>query len=309
MQGEATLKASGGHLKIYRKPQPESPLLEQPQPESPLQPQLSPPRVQPESLQQRVPISTTQKMPVCTRQISLTAAEQSAIIIGKWLDDSVIHGAQLLLERQTWGKITGFKDPLLLHRKKLPSASQCKQLFVQIFNPNGHHWVVATNIGCDALTVRLYDSCYSKGSSADKILSSLLQTPEDLMVVDVMNVQQQKGGSDCRVFVIAFATSLVFGECPTHRQYTQKQMRQHLVQCLVNKEMTRFPSRKVNQKYLSEIRHSYSVLVICTCHEVARGTRIQCDHCHKWYHIDCIKMPLDSPCLNDSFTWFCASCT
>ncbi len=46
----------------------------------------------------------------------------------------------------------------------------------------------------------------------------------DLMTVDVMNVQQQKGGNDCGVFAVAFATSLVFGQCPTHRQYTQKQM-------------------------------------------------------------------------------------
>ena len=83
---------------------------------------------------------------------------------------------------------------------------------------------MATNIGCDATTVRLYDSCYSKDSSVDRILSSLLQTPDDLMTVDVMNVQQQKGGSDCKVFAVAFATFLVFGQCPTHRQYMQKQM-------------------------------------------------------------------------------------
>ena len=135
-----------------------------------------------------------------------------------------------------------------------------------------------------------------------------LHEPDDLMTVDVMNVQQQKGGNDCGVFAVAFATSLVFGQCPTHRQYTQKQMRCHLVQCLENKEMISFPSRKVNLKYLSEIRNSYSLLVICTCHEIERDTQIQCDRCQMWYHTDCINLPPDSPCLNDSFVWFCASC-
>lgn len=47
---------------------------------------------------------------------------------------------------------------------------------------------------------------------ADRILSSLIQKPEHLQItVDVMNVQQLKGGSDCRVLAIAFATLLVFG--------------------------------------------------------------------------------------------------
>lgn len=132
-------------------------------------------------------------------------------------------------------------------------------------------------------------------------LSTLLQTPEDLMTVDVMNVQQQKGGSDSGIFAMAFTTSLVFGQCPTHRHYTQKQMRQHLVQCLENEEMTSFLSRKVNQKYLSEIRCSYSLLIICTCREVERDLQIQCNHCNMWYHIDYVNLPPDSLCLNGSF--------
>ena len=47
-------------------------------------------------------------------------------------------------------------------------------------------------------------------ASADRILLSLLQTPEDLVIGDIMNVQQQKGGSDCEVLTIALVTSLVF---------------------------------------------------------------------------------------------------
>lgn len=106
--------------------------------------------------------------------------------------------------KSTWNskQRRGFKNPLLLHQKNFPSTS--KEPFLQISNPNGFHWVVATNTGCDAGSVRLYDSLYTKGdASTDRILSSLLQTPEHLMTADVMNVQQQKGGSACGVFAIA----------------------------------------------------------------------------------------------------------
>ena len=37
------------------------------------------------------------------------------------------------------------------------------------------------------------------------------------MSVEFMNVQQQQGGSDCGVFAIAFATSLVFWQCMSNR--------------------------------------------------------------------------------------------
>ena len=54
------------------------------------------------------------------------------------------------------------------------------------------------------------------------ILSKLLQTSKSLMTIEVMNVQQQRGESNCGVFAVAFAKSLIFGQCPTLRNYTQK---------------------------------------------------------------------------------------
>ena len=47
------------------------------------------------------------------------------------------------------------------------------------------------------------------------ILSMLVQSTESL-TVDVMNVQKQEERSDCGLFTTAFATSLVFGQWPTH---------------------------------------------------------------------------------------------
>ena len=262
-----------------------------------------------EGPEEAAPKKKKKKMPISTRTISLTAAERADLINGEWLDDNIIHSAQLLLVRQADGKFTGFNNPLLL--KNLPPPDLP---FIQIFNASGCHWVVASNIRCDAGTVKLYDSsCKSKMDSArdsatNQILANLCKTEEALMSVEMVNVQQQQGGSDCGVFAIAFATALVFGQCPSMRNYTQKKMRQHLLDCIEKKELTPFPSRKVNTRYYSPLYHFYTVMVICKCRGVEAGIQIMCDHCGMWYHIACIGMAKDSPLLNDSNAWLCSSC-
>ena len=131
------------------------------------------------------------------------------------LSTRLIHiTAQLLLNLQLYmGKISRLTNPLLLHKSLKPSA----QPFVQVFNQSGNHWVVASNIGWNVGCVRSYDSSCKKETdeATDKIPSKLLQTSESLMMVEVMNVQQQRGGSNCRVIAVAFATSIVFGQCLT----------------------------------------------------------------------------------------------
>ena len=54
----------------------------------------------------------------------------------------------------------------------------------------------------------------------------------------------QSGGYDCRLFSIAFATALVFGEQPGCFLFDQKEMRDHLLQCLERQQMSMFPIMK-----------------------------------------------------------------
>ena len=191
-----------------------------------------------------------------TRTIPLTVAQRSAIEEGRWLDDNTIHAAQMLLKKQAMGNVSGLTDPLLLHKSLKPSP----QPFVQVFNQHGNHWVVASNIGCNSGCVRLYDSSCKKETdeATDRILLKLLHTSESPMTVEVMNVQQQRGGSDCGVFAVAFATALVFGQCPTLRRYNQKSMRKHLLDCLESQNIEPFPSRAVNKKYHSPVLRTYN---------------------------------------------------
>ena len=57
-----------------------------------------------------------------------------------------------------------------------------------------------------------------------------------------MPVQQQPNGSDCGVFAIAFATSLIYTLTPHVPQFHVSQMRPHLSACLKASVITPFPS-------------------------------------------------------------------
>lgn len=55
-------------------------------------------------------------------------------------------------------------------------------------------------------------------------------------------VQQQQNSSDCGIFSIAFATSLVYGQDPMNVTYNISQMPQHLLHCLKGGIITSFPT-------------------------------------------------------------------
>ena len=55
-------------------------------------------------------------------------------------------------------------------------------------------------------------------------------------------VQQQTNGSDCGVFSIAYATSLVFMRDPRDIQFDISRMQLHLVNCLMSGRMELSPT-------------------------------------------------------------------
>ena len=56
-----------------------------------------------------------------------------------------------------------------------------------------------------------------------------------------VDVQQQTGGVDCGFFALAFAEWIArTGTVPTV-QFDQSKLRQHMIECLQNNEITPFP--------------------------------------------------------------------
>ena len=87
----------------------------------------------------------------------------------------------------------------------------------------------------------------SMNSLSSPLTQELLELASDLTGpafkrIQCTPVQQQKNGSDCGIFSIAFATSLVYGQNPMNGTYNISQMHPHLLHCLKGGIMTPFPT-------------------------------------------------------------------
>ena len=110
--------------------------------------------------------------------------------------------------------------------------------FIQIVHFNNNHWVYLSNINSPPGYVDVYDSLSSP------MTQELRELAFDLTgsAFRCVPVQQQANGSDCGVFSIAFATSLVYGQNPANVTFIINQMRPHLLHCLRGGVMTPFPT-------------------------------------------------------------------
>ena len=156
-----------------------------------------------------------------------------------WLDGAIIHSAQVLLQKIN-PLIEGFQRPTLGPVRNFNVVSG---EFVQLLHTGQDHWVCVSSIGCIPGTVRLFDSLYHDIISQeveDQVKDLVLA--ESFQKLEYAPCQQQRNGSDCGVFAIAFATSLVFGSNPQNLNFDITKMRPHLVACLQAGLMSEFPS-------------------------------------------------------------------
>ena len=155
-----------------------------------------------------------------------------------WLDSAIIHSAQVLLQKIN-PLIEGFQRPTL---GPVRNFSVVSGEFVQLLHTGQDHWVCVSSIGCPPGTVKLFDSLYH-----DIISQEVEGQVKDLLAdsfqkLEYAPCQQQTNGSDCGVFAIAFATSLVLGSTPQDMTYDIPKIGPHLVTCLRAGAMTQFPS-------------------------------------------------------------------
>ena len=133
--------------------------------------------------------------------------------------------------------IQGFQRPTLSPVHQIDNDRP----FIQIVNINNNHWVCFSSINSPPGYVDVYDSL------STPLTQELLQLASDLTGpafkgVRFIPVQQQKNASDCGVFSIAYATSLVYGLNPMNVTYNISQMRPHLLHCLMGGVITPFPT-------------------------------------------------------------------
>jgi len=108
-----------------------------------------------------------------------------------------------------------------------------------------------------------------------------------------MNVAKQQGPSDCGLYAIAFARSLLAGKDPCKVTYNQSAMRAHLLQCLTDGELTEFPDQGVRVcRHQVALEHTVQLFCICKKLYSRKDPMIECKNCGEWFHPACIKMKM-----------------
>ena len=158
-------------------------------------------------------------------------------------------------------------------------------------------------------TVKIFDSPYQNtNSTAVEHACRMLMYPGDKVTFINEKVQRQVGGSDCGLFLLAFATDLCHGIDPTNQKYNQGSIRQHYVNCLENGAMPPFPkTEKRVPRHLGSITSSVAIYCVCRL-PYDREEYVQCSNgkCKKWYHPTCVKIPAWA--INSNRKWRCNKC-
>lgn len=163
---------------------------------------------------------------------ALSSADRRILVEGNMLNDMTINSSQAVLKHQ-FSIAEGLNSSLLQHKKlqkKIDSG-------LQVIHSRGNHWILASNIGCADGCLNVYDSVYA---SVDDDTSRVLRNLFNFQVVNMIDFQKQKGGTDCGLFAIAAATSILHKHDNT-LNFCQNTMRQHTLYCLEQCNFTIFP--------------------------------------------------------------------
>jgi len=164
------------------------------------------------------------------------------IIMGEQLTDVEINFAQSLLKKQ-FPKLNGLASTLYQEKNALLSETSVQNKLQIIHCRSRQHWIVASTLNCPLGEVKVFDSMfYNCDQETEDVIANLFQCGSKNIRVKVARSQKQKGGSDCGVYAIAFATAAASGINPSKLKLKQESMRAHLVRCLNEECFTQFPS-------------------------------------------------------------------
>ena len=101
-------------------------------------------------------------------------------------------------------------------------------------------------------------------------------------------VPQQRDGSSCGLFALAFACTLAEGKDPSRVVYHDgSTMRSHLLKCILGEETLSFHSGPSLDNPSPPLKSFFKIY--CSCRLLDRGDdMILCDACKEWYHFTCV---------------------
>ena len=172
--------------------------------------------------------------------------------------------------------------------------------------------IVASNVVSNGKlhsTIRIYDSALQAITlETKKALCALLKTRKDMFHFDLMNTQLQSNSNDCGLFAVAFATELVCGGDPTRCRFIEGELRRHLLKCLENHVMSRFPSKPRRISFGGMVKSSVAETIYCVCRMVNDPSQvmIECGTCYKWFHTNCVGLETNKS--YKALKWNCQTC-
>jgi len=144
-----------------------------------------------------------------------------------------VNKAQSLLKAQ-FPQVNGLISSLLQSKDLQPTGSVSTNCSLQRTSSLG----IGNN---SQLTVIVFDSVYrSLDDETKATVSCLFQNGSELKI-KVVNPQKQKGGNDCGLFAIVYATAIAFHQFPVKKTFRQESMRAHLVTCFKLDKILPFP--------------------------------------------------------------------
>ena len=223
------------------------------------------------------------------RSMDLSTTEHHSLISGGWLSDRIISAAQALLKQQ-FPHIDGFQCSLLGESLKFKPISQNKPFiqiiytginyytelytsYCSILSIGAHHWICVSCV--PTFTPRspkmcVFDSLtyYAQLTSSTVLqIANLINTPKSFFKLEKKPVQQQEGLNDCALFAVAFAIELCLHNIKDIETlcFDQKQMRDHLCECLENRKMFPFPKLSSNDHVVRSSPSVLKISVYCLC--------------------------------------------
>ena len=95
----------------------------------------------------------------------------------------------------------------------------------------------------------------------------------------------------CGLFAVVFATELVFSISPGHISFVQKELRAHMLKCLQQQNITRFPRTDHRVKFCKSEVHTFVVYCICR-QPFLKMYMAECSSCSEWFHRRCMNIPV-----------------
>lgn len=182
--------------------------------------------------------------------VCLDATDCSVLQNGKWLSDKHMQAAQNLLKKQ-FPEVGGLRTPLLSqgsHWKSMEGEG------VQILNELNCHWVCMPTISCPPNVVKVWDSMAKHVSAhVKKQIAEILRSPATSLTIHSMEAQQQSGGNNCGLYLIAIAGSLCHRIPPSTVLWDEAAMQPHLEECLERGTLTPFPGWDTPRPSISHI--------------------------------------------------------